>query len=70
MFRYSRIKLNLIPLNLPDSSEMPTAEEMDRFIKELEIMNVPISVRNSSGRDIDGACGQLAGRSHTAEKRR
>ena len=69
MFRYSRIKLNLIPLNLPDSSDMPTAEEMDRFIKELEIMNVPISVRNSSGRDIDGACGQLAGKKSYERKK-
>lgn len=62
MFRYSRIKLNLIPLN-PGNHEMelPSREEMDAFIKELEIMNVPVSERKSLGTDINGACGQLAG---------
>ncbi len=62
MFRYARIKLNLIPLNPSGDTECPTQEEMDAFIHNLEIMNVPVSVRNSAGGDIDGACGQLAGK--------
>jgi len=71
MFRHGWIKLNLIPLNRGDHGmELPTDEEMDRFIKDLEVMNVPVSVRKSSGKDIDGACGQLSGRRyHKAGKR-
>jgi 23S rRNA (adenine2503-C2)-methyltransferase len=63
MFRYSRIKLNLIPLNPGDHDlKIPSKRRIAEFIKELEIMNVPISVRKSYGTDIEGACGQLAGR--------
>ena len=63
MFRYDRIRLNLIPLNEGTHGfEPPSEEEVARFIKELEIMNVPITVRKSFGRDISGACGQLSGK--------
>jgi 23S rRNA (adenine2503-C2)-methyltransferase len=65
MFKYSRIKLNLIPLSNGDHGmPLPTQEEMDTFIKELEIMNVPVSIRKSSGKDIAGACGQLSGKKY------
>jgi 23S rRNA (adenine2503-C2)-methyltransferase len=68
LFKFGRIKLNLIPLNLLDSESLdmlrPTDEEMSLFIKDLEIMNVPVSVRKSMGEDIGGACGQLSGRRH------
>ena len=63
MFKYSRIKLNLIPLNSAEHSiEIPSQEEIDKFVKELEIMNIPITVRKSLGSDISGACGQLSGK--------
>ncbi|MBN2039953.1 MAG: 23S rRNA (adenine(2503)-C(2))-methyltransferase RlmN [Spirochaetes bacterium] len=63
MFRYSRIKLNLIELNPGDHGlDHPLKEQIEAFIKELEIMNVPVSVRKSFGTDIDGACGQLSGK--------
>ncbi len=63
MFRYSRIKLNLITLNEGDHGlEIPDAADVERFIRELEIMNVPVSIRKSAGRDIQGACGQLSGK--------
>jgi len=63
MFRYNRIKLNLIPLNTGDHAiEVPVQKEIDHFVKMLEIMNIPISIRKSSGSDIGGACGQLSGR--------
>ncbi len=62
MFKYSRIKLNLIPLNPGNHElEIPSEEEMAAFIKELEVMNVPVSIRKSAGTDIKGACGQLSG---------
>ena len=62
MFRYSRIKLNLIHLNRGSHGlELPSPDEITHFIEELKIMNVPISIRNSLGTDIYGACGQLSG---------
>jgi len=68
MFRYSKIKLNLIPLNSGRHSlDEPTQEEIDNFLKELEIMNVPVSIRKSAGSDISGACGQLAGKKYLGE---
>jgi 23S rRNA (adenine2503-C2)-methyltransferase len=67
MFRYNRIKLNLIPLNEGGRGcSPPTEAAVERFIRELEIMNVPITVRKSFGRDISGACGQLSGKRYAA----
>jgi 23S rRNA (adenine2503-C2)-methyltransferase len=62
MFRFSRIKLNLIPLN-PGNHNLPVPDENDikRFTDELQIMNIPVSIRKSMGQDISGACGQLSG---------
>lgn len=63
MFKYGRVKLNLIPLNPGDhSQDIPTVEEIDRFTNQLEVMNIPVSIRKSMGQDISGACGQLSGR--------
>ncbi len=66
MFRYGRIKLNLIPLSAGSHTHsVPSQNEINSFIKELEIMNVPISIRKSLGGDISGACGQLSGRKYS-----
>ena len=65
MFKYGRIKLNLIPLSAGSNEfDVPDKEDIDRFVKELEIMNVPISIRKSLGSDICGACGQLSGKKY------
>jgi 23S rRNA (adenine2503-C2)-methyltransferase len=65
MFRYGRIKLNLIPLNQGSHEYGPPSEDaVQRFVRELEIMNVPITLRKSFGSDIFGACGQLSGKSY------
>ena len=65
MFKYARVKLNLIPLNPGKHTlPIPAQDEIDVFIKELEIMNVPISIRKSMGSDISGACGQLSGKKY------
>lgn len=65
MFKHARIKLNLIPLNPGNHNlPLPGKEDIDVFLKELEIMNVPVSIRKSMGRDISGACGQLSGRKY------
>ena len=63
LFRNARIKLNLIALNPGiHGLDMPSEQEINTFIKNLEIINVPVSVRKSFGSDIDGACGQLSGK--------
>ena len=62
IFRYGHIKLNLIPLS--GGTNKPDRDSMDRFINELEILNIPISVRKSLGADISGACGQLSGKKY------
>lgn len=65
MFKYARIKLNLIPLNPGNHSlPIPDQHEIENFIKELEIINVPVSIRKSMGQDISGACGQLSGKKY------
>jgi 23S rRNA (adenine2503-C2)-methyltransferase len=65
LFRNTRIKLNLIPLNQGGSQtpeDLPDGKEIESFIKYLEIVNVPVVIRKSLGADIDGACGQLSGK--------
>jgi len=65
MFKYARIKLNLIPLN-PGNHTLPIPDksEIEAFVNELEIMNVPVNIRKSMGSDISGACGQLSGKKY------
>lgn len=68
MFREGRIKINLIRLNRgAHGMEIPSDGAIQSFIKELEIMNVPVTVRKSYGSDIDAACGQLSGRRYRGE---
>ena len=63
LFRTANVKLNLIPLNSGNHDHgIPTREEIEQFIKYLEIINVPVSIRKSLGSDIEGACGQLSGK--------
>ncbi|MBV9821117.1 MAG: radical SAM protein, partial [Actinobacteria bacterium] len=54
--------VNLIPLNPTpgsrwDASPKPVEEE---FVARLADHGVPVTVRDTRGREIDGACGQLA----------
>ncbi len=54
--------VNLIPLNPTpgsrwDASPKPVERE---FVRRLRIAGVPTTVRDTRGREIDGACGQLA----------
>jgi 23S rRNA (adenine2503-C2)-methyltransferase len=54
--------VNLIPLNPTPGSQWdatPKAAERD-FVRRLEEHGVPVTVRDTRGREIDGACGQLA----------
>jgi len=65
LFKHTRIKINLIPLNQTGANlpqDLPNEKEIESFIKYLEIVNVPVVIRKSLGADIDGACGQLSGK--------
>jgi 23S rRNA (adenine2503-C2)-methyltransferase len=54
--------VNLIPMN-PTPGSVWTASrrsDEDEFVRRLQIRGVPLTVRDTRGREIDGACGQLA----------
>ena len=54
--------VNLIPLNpTPGSQWDASPKRVEReFVRRLEAHGVSVTVRDTRGRDIDGACGQLA----------
>jgi 23S rRNA (adenine2503-C2)-methyltransferase len=54
--------VNLIPLNpTPGSAWTASRPEAQReFVRRLAASGVPVTVRDTRGREIDGACGQLA----------
>jgi 23S rRNA (adenine2503-C2)-methyltransferase len=56
--------VNLIPLNPTPGSKwtasLPSAQ--DEFVRRVAAHGVPVTVRDTRGREIDGACGQLAAR--------
>lgn len=58
-----RCKINLIPYNENPHVQYksPSEEELNSFIKVLLKGNNAVTVRRSKGRNISGACGQLAG---------
>jgi 23S rRNA (adenine2503-C2)-methyltransferase len=57
-------KVNCIPINPSGISSLKSPEDraVERFADELNRRYVTATVRKSRGRDIAGACGQLAGR--------
>jgi 23S rRNA (adenine2503-C2)-methyltransferase len=56
------VHVNLIPLNPTPGSRWTasTAASQQAFVTHLERHHVPVTVRDPRGREIDGACGQLA----------
>jgi 23S rRNA (adenine2503-C2)-methyltransferase len=56
------VHVNLIPLNPTPGSRWTASrpQDQDRFVRRLEEHGVPVTVRDTRGREIDGACGQLA----------
>jgi 23S rRNA (adenine2503-C2)-methyltransferase len=54
--------VNLIPLNPTPGSRWTASRPADEkeFVRRLQSAGVPTTVRDTRGRDIDGACGQLA----------
>jgi len=56
------VHVNLIPLN-PTPGSIWTASrrrDQDEFIARLAAARIPVTLRDTRGRQIDGACGQLA----------
>ncbi|HEU5033182.1 MAG TPA: 23S rRNA (adenine(2503)-C(2))-methyltransferase RlmN [Mycobacteriales bacterium] len=58
--------VNLIPLNPTPGSAWTASRTVDedRFVRILRAAGVPTTVRDTRGREIDGACGQLAAAPH------
>ena len=56
------VHVNLIPLNPTPGSKWTASRREDEreFVRRLETKGVPVTVRDTRGREIDGACGQLA----------
>ncbi|MEZ5085809.1 MAG: 23S rRNA (adenine(2503)-C(2))-methyltransferase RlmN [Tessaracoccus sp.] len=56
------VHVNLIPLNPTPGSKWTASRKSDEkaFIETLERRGVPVTLRDTRGREIDGACGQLA----------
>ena len=56
------VHVNLIPLNPTPGSKWTASRPEDEaeFVRRLEAHRVPVTVRDTRGREIDGACGQLA----------
>jgi 23S rRNA (adenine2503-C2)-methyltransferase len=56
------VHVNLIPLNPTPGSQWTASRPDDEreFARRLEAKGVPTTVRDTRGREIDGACGQLA----------
>ncbi|MCI0687934.1 MAG: 23S rRNA (adenine(2503)-C(2))-methyltransferase RlmN [Sporichthyaceae bacterium] len=62
LLRGRLVHVNLIPLNPTSGSKWTASRPGDEraFVETLEQHSVPVTVRDTRGREIDGACGQLA----------
>lgn len=58
------VHVNLIPLNPIEGSKWTASDPADEreFVRRLEARGISTTVRDTRGREIDGACGQLAAR--------
>jgi 23S rRNA (adenine2503-C2)-methyltransferase len=56
------VHVNLIPLNPTPGSKWTASRPQDEreFVRRLEQAGIPATVRDTRGREIEGACGQLA----------
>ena len=56
------VHVNLIPMNPTPGSRWTASRRQDEneFVRRLELKGVPVTVRDTRGREIEGACGQLA----------
>ena len=56
------VHVNLIPLNPTPGSRWTASRPEDEreFVRRLRAAGIAVTVRDTRGREIDGACGQLA----------
>ncbi len=62
LLKNHRVHVNLIPLNPTPGSKWTASRPEDEreFVRQLQRHGVPVTVRDTRGQEIDGACGQLA----------
>ena len=62
LLRGQLVHVNLIPLNPTPGSKWTASDPRDEreFVRRLEAKGIAVTVRDTRGREIDGACGQLA----------
>lgn len=62
MLKGKRVHVNLIPLNPTPGSKWTASRPEDEkaFVEAIAAHGVPVTVRDTRGQEIDGACGQLA----------
>jgi 23S rRNA (adenine2503-C2)-methyltransferase len=62
------VHVNPIPLNPTPGSIWTSSEPavQDEFVRRLEAKGIPTTLRDTRGKEIDGACGQLAAADETA----
>jgi len=62
LLKNHRAHVNLIPLNPTPGSQWTASRPEDEreFVRQLKLHGVPVTVRDTRGQEIDGACGQLA----------
>lgn len=62
LLRGLRVKVNLIPMNPIEQSELrePVAAQVEAFREALAERRISCSIRKRRGDDVDAACGQLA----------
>jgi 23S rRNA (adenine2503-C2)-methyltransferase len=69
MLKNRAAHVNLIPLNPTPGSKWTASRREDEaeFVRVLESYGVPTTVRDTRGREIDGACGQLAASTESSQ---
>ncbi len=60
LLRGTDIHVNVIPLNPTPGFGVPASRRVEAFARELGAAGVNVTVRDTRGRDIEAACGQLA----------
>lgn len=69
LLRGSDIHVNLIPLNPTPGFGAAASTRVDEFARDLRSGDVNVTIRDTRGREIDAACGQLAVTASTGERK-
>jgi 23S rRNA (adenine2503-C2)-methyltransferase len=69
LLRGTDIHVNVIPLNPTPGFGVPASQRVKAFAEEARQAGANVTIRDTRGRDIDAACGQLATTIATKKKR-